>query len=319
MSPFSWKPLRTGLLVAAGVAALALGSFVFYRSYNYFLLQRQALEERREKWKQLSQTLRGEICSFDGQAGVIIKDMRTGWRMRINDDKRFAAASVVKIPIMAALFAAASEGKLSLDQQVALTREQKTGGSGQLKNLPAGSVFTVEQLIELMVTQSDNTATNMLIDLVGFDYLNDYFKAQGLRHTELVRKMMDFSDRRRGVDNYTTAADISLMLEKIYCGGFRDPQIGARCLELLKRQKVNDRIPAKLPDEVVVAHKTGLERNVCHDAGIVFTANGDFLICVLTRSTKGVRHCKRFIADLAAKTYTVYQSLTLASAAGVRN
>ncbi len=137
MNPPDGKPLRIGLLIAVGLAVLAAGSFVFYRSYNHFLLQRQALEERREKWTQLSQTLRGQICSFDGQAGVIIKDMRTGWRMRINDERRFAAASVVKIPIMAALFAAVSEGKFALDQQVVLTREQKTGGSGQLKNLLA--------------------------------------------------------------------------------------------------------------------------------------------------------------------------------------
>jgi beta-lactamase class A len=310
MNPLLKKYLAVALLVCVGAAVAAGGSFYFYRTYNAFLAERLALEERKAKWQQLSVALRGEIDSFDGSAGVIIKDMRTGWRMRLNDEKPFAAASVVKIPIMAALFSAAGEGRLQLDRQVVLTRDQITGGSGQLKSMPLGTTVSVERLIELMVTHSDNTATNILIDMVGFDYLNGFFRAQGLKHTTLCRKMMDFSDRSKGVDNYTTAADISLVLEKIYCNNFRDPQVGQRCLELLKCQKVNDRIPAKLPDEVVVAHKTGLERNVCHDAGIVFTDNGDFLICVLTRSTKGVRSCKRFIADLAAQTYNTYAALS---------
>ena len=75
---------------------------------------------------------------------------------------------------------------------------------------------------------------------------------------------------------------------------------------MLLRQKVNDRIPKKLPEDCPVAHKTGLERNVCHDAGIVFTQQGDFLICVLTKSRGGARPVKNFISDLALVIYRSY-------------
>jgi beta-lactamase class A len=77
-----------------------------------------------------------------------------------------------------------------------------------------------------------------------------------------------------------------------------------RCLRVLKLQRVNDRIPKYLPVGVTVAHKTGLERSVCHDAGIIFSCNGDFLICVLTQHTNpNAQASKNFIARVALATY----------------
>jgi beta-lactamase class A len=159
----------------------------------------------------------------------------------------------------------------------------------------------------LMVTRSDNTAANLLIDLLGRKYLNAYFKRIGLRNTNLSREMMDFKYRKKGIENYTTSKDVSVLLEKMYKGTFINATVSRQCLALLKRQKVKDRIPRKLPRDVVVAHKTGLERSVCHDAGIVFTSNGDFLICVLTKSKAGFGTSKEFIARIAAYTYHNYK------------
>jgi beta-lactamase class A len=86
-----------------------------------------------------------------------------------------------------------------------------------------------------------------------------------------------------------------------------DSSVSEKSLEFLKSQKVNDRIPRLLPRNTIVAHKTGLERQVCHDAGIVFTDNGNFLISVFTRSTSGSRTAKRFISSVSSLAYTVYK------------
>jgi beta-lactamase class A len=118
--------------------------------------------------------------------------------------------------------------------------------------------------------------------------------------------MMAFDERRKGVENYITAQDMALILEKIYRREFINRQVSERCLGLLLAQKVNDRIPKKLPAQTPVAHKTGLERFVFHDAGIVFTAHGDFLICVLTRTDAGSKKAKNFIADLALAMFESY-------------
>jgi len=183
----------------------------------------------------------------------------------------------------------------------------KAPGSGILKSKPAGSRYSIRTLTVLMITRSDNTAANMLIGLLGRDYLNSYFKRIGLNNTNLSREMMDFKKRREGIENYTTSRDVAILLERMYKGAFINKKVSAQCLDLLKRQQVRDRIPRKLPTDVVVAHKTGLERSVCHDAGIIFTENGDFLICVLTKSKSSFKTSKEFIARISAYAYHNYK------------
>jgi beta-lactamase class A len=116
--------------------------------------------------------------------------------------------------------------------------------------------------------------------------------------------MMDFRARGRGVENYTTAADTALLLERTYRGELIDRHWSRRGMELLMRQKLRDRIPSALPPEVVVAHKTGLERHVCHDAGVIVTTNGDILVVVLTRHPHSTsQRSKAFIGALGAAAY----------------
>ncbi|MFA5374090.1 MAG: serine hydrolase [Candidatus Omnitrophota bacterium] len=289
-------------------------SFVFclYKAYSGLqdVKKRQAaLEKRKIAWSSLERAMRSKLNSFSGNAGIIVEDLKMGWRISLNEDKLFPSASMVKIPIMAACLRAVRDKKISLGAKMVLKASHKTEGSGVLKNKPVGSKFTVDKLIELMITKSDNTAANMLIGLLGFEYLNDFFKSEGLEHTNLSRKMMDFRHRKQGVENYTTAEDISFILEKIYRKRFINRRVSEKCLGLLLNQKVNDRIPRKLPQDVLVAHKTGLERNVCHDAGIVFTDQGHFLICVLTKSRSGTRKVKEFISDISLYIYNTYERM----------
>ncbi len=180
---------------------------------------------------------------------------------------------------------------------------------------PGGSVFTVEELIEPMITESDNTATNLLIDYIGFDTLGMYFKKIGLKNTNIARKMLDFRERRKGVENYTTAEDMAFVLEELYRSNFINKEISKQCLLLLGQQKINDRIPRKLPKKgAFIAHKTGLERYVCHDVGIVYTQKGNFLICVLVKhKNKFAKPAKRFISEIALLVYNYYQRLPTTS------
>ena len=295
------------------IIGIGLGVYLSYKSYRAFgeIKKRKILlEKRKVSWIALKKSLESEVSNFKGEAAIIIEDLNMGWRISLNKDKLFPSASLVKIPIMAACFYAAHEGRISLKDNLTLKASSKVPGSGFLKNMAVGSKFSVEKLIELMITESDNTATNMLIDLLTFDYLNSFFKNAGLTHTNLSRKMMDFKYREKGVENYTTAADIAYILERIYRRRFLNKGISERCLALLLRQKVNDRIPAKLPSDVMVAHKTGLERHVCHDAGIVFIPQGGhFLICVLTESKSETKKVKGFISNVSLYIYNSYQRL----------
>lgn len=273
-----------------------------YLGYSFF-----RLEKRRAGWAALQNELNAEIASYSGETGIVVKDLRTGWRILFNENLLFPSASLVKIPIMAASFKAAREGKINLDESVLLKGSYKAQGSGLLKNVPAGTSVKVSRLLELMVTDSDNTAANMLIDLLGFDYINDYSRQLGLEETNLSRKMMDFRRRRRGVENYTTPADMAYVLEKIYKKRLLNDGASKECLNLLAGQRYNDRLPAKLPAGTKVAHKTGLERNVCHDVGIIFTRRGDIMVCVLTRHAGAGRQSKEFIAKVGLAAYNYSQ------------
>lgn len=259
------------------------------------------------RWARMESAVRKRINAFKGEIGLVIKDMKTGQCFEASADELFPSASMVKVPIMVACLKAEEEGRISPQERLKMTGADKTGGSGSLRRYRSGSSFTIDNLVELMVTRSDNTAANMIIDKLGFDYINGTFKEVGLEKTNLSRKLMDLRSRDRGVENLTTARETAEVLEKIYKKGCISPNVSDKCLEVLKQQKINDRIPRLLPRDAVVAHKTGLEREVCHDAGIVFTANGDFVISVFTKTWYKPVYAKRFIARVAALVYEVYK------------
>lgn len=298
------------ILVIVILALIGGGIFLARNAYLDVKAKRIALEKRKASWVMLESQIKQELNNFPGDVGIIIEDLSSGWQIRINADKRFAAASLAKIPILAGALLAVKDGKLSMQEKLRLKGEHKVLGSGQLKSFPSGLEFSLEKLFEFMIAASDNTATNMVISRFGMDYFEGSFKILGLKDTNLSRKMMDFRGRNRGRENYTSAKDISYLLEQIYRGRLINPRYSRFCLELLKKQKIRDRIPAKLPEDVLVAHKTGLEKGVCHDAGIIFMPKTDILVCVLTKHHNGnAKPSKNFIARAARLAYNYGLSL----------
>ncbi|UCB56883.1 MAG: serine hydrolase [Candidatus Omnitrophota bacterium] len=263
-----------------------------------------------EAWEELQQSVKTEISRFNGKAGIVIKDLETGRELAFEKSELFPSASLAKIPLMAACFLAAEQGRIRLDDNIALKSSDKLTGSGLLKDMPEGTVFSVEKLIGLMIYDSDNTAANILTDLTGLDYLNSTFGDFGLENTDLTRKIADYQSRDRGIENYTTAQDMSLLLDKLYLRKLGSEDISDECISMLKLTRMNDRIPRYLPPEISIAHKTGLENSVCHDAGIVFTPKGDFIIVVLTKHANATSApSKEFIAKVSLHTYKYFNQL----------
>jgi len=289
------------------------GSYFGYKYYTGLKeaeRQQALIEQKRLAWESLRRKLANEIARFKGEAGIVIKDLRNNWEIFHNKDKFFPSASLAKIPIMSACFLAAEEGKIKLDREVALKNSDKLTGSGTLKETRAGVTFSIEELIGRMIYDSDNTATNILTNIVGIDYLNNAFNSFGLKKTNLSRRVADFFSRDKGIENYTTAEDMASIFERMYRRSLVNEDVSEKCLKLLKLQHANDRIPKYLPVDVTIAHKTGLERGVCHDAGIVFSCKGDFLICVLTKHTNSnSAPSKEFIAKISLSVYTYFDQL----------
>ncbi|MFH1397645.1 MAG: serine hydrolase [Candidatus Omnitrophota bacterium] len=300
--PFLLKSKKTKFILSG--VFLILVSFSLYIYLSAVIKKEVETKKQKAAWAALAADIQDSASNFSGECGLAIADLENGWQIRINEDKLFPSASIVKIPIMAACFLANDESKINLENKIILKNRFKVLGSGKLKGLPEGSPVKIRDLIDMMIAESDNTAANILIDLLGEDYLNTAFKRMGLSNTSIARKMMDFKSRRNGIENFINVSDLSLLLENIYRGKLLNKNVSRECLDILKKQKLRDRIPAKLPPSTIIAHKTGLERSICHDAGIVFTDQGDFLICALIRhKNKTSKAAKDFIADIALKAY----------------
>lgn len=282
-----------------------------YKQNLSFRREQCILNKKKEGWLRLKKNLENKVGNFKGKVGLVVEDLNTGWVISFNEDALIPSASLVKVPIMLAYFYAAQEDKVNLKDNIKLKSFERVSGSKVLGRSPVGSQFVVEELFDPMITVSDNAAANVLIDLLGFDTLNAYFKKIGLKNTNIARDMLDFRGRREGQENYTTAADMAYILEKLYRRQFLNQEVSEKCLLLLNQQKINDRIPKDLPrDGVSVAHKTGLERHICHDAGIVYTQKGNFLICVLVKhGNRFALPAKKLISDIALSTYNYYKNL----------
>jgi beta-lactamase class A len=306
------KAKKTFLFITV-IVLVGVGVFFGQQYYVRFQKAKQdrlLREARKAAWQDLQQHIKSEIGQFKGEAGIVIKDLETGWELSYEKTKLFPSASLAKIPLMAACFLAADQGRIKLDHNIALKPSDKLIGSGVLKDMPAGTAFSVERLIGLMIYDSDNTATNIVTNLVGIDYLNNAFKGFGLKNTELSRKIADYRSRDKGIENYTTAEDIALLLEKIYRRILGNKYVSEQCIRILKLTRMNDRIPKYLPAEITVAHKTGLENGVCHDAGIVFVRKGDFIVVVLTKhDNSNGAPSKEFIAKVSLHAYNYFEQL----------
>ncbi len=242
---------------------------LLYSSHNWYTYY-----QKEKLYKSLRNEIVKNASEFYGKVGIYIKDLKTGITLGYNEDILFPSASLVKTPLMGVVYKAQQDGLLNLEDEITLRNKHKTWGSGILKKYKPGKKLKIRKIVELMIIESDNTATNMLTDLLGFDYINNTFKNDFcLSVTRINRKIMDLSARYKGIENYTTAKEMGLFLEKLYKGEIVSKPASQEMIEILKKQKISDRIPRFLPHSLNIAHKTGFLRKVCHDTGIIFTQN----------------------------------------------
>lgn len=223
------------------------------------------------------------ISQAPGTVGLVIRDLASGTQLEWAPAERFPAASIIKIPVLVEALRQVQEGRLRLDDRVAVPDAAKVGGFGILKELESVGDLTLRDLLTLMIVISDNTAANLCIDRVGMDRVNELLASLGLNGTVLQRKMMDMEARQRGLDNFTTPADTARLLEWLVTHRILTPALCDTAIDILSRQQVRDRLPLWLPAEMRVAHKTGELPEVRHDAGIIFTDPGPLVIAALTK------------------------------------
>lgn len=246
------------------------------------------------------------IRNNTGNVGVAVENLKTGEVIMINEDMVFPSASTIKLVVMSEILKEVKEGKHSLDEIIKVTNGMKTGGDGILKELNAGHGFTLKEIITLMIIISDNTAANILIDMAGTDNVNAMAQKLGMQNTKLQRKMMDSAAVRAGRENLTCAKDMHHILKLIYEGKDIDAQYSNIMLDIMKRQQVVGRLNLYLPDDVVIAHKTGDLDRLEHDVGIVYLPCCEYIICVLTNKTETNKDGREIIGKISKAVYDNY-------------
>lgn len=244
---------------------------------------------------------------YPGRVAITLKDLRSGRRWDYHPDDLFPSASLIKVPVLVAAFYKIREGKLSLDEKMSVSRRNRVGGSGSLKWRNDGSKLTVREVLVLMIAESDNTATKMILDRLGMGYVQQQFPRMGLLYTGIYEEGMSIKGGRVMHENYTTAREMTMLLEKIYKGEAVDKESSALMLQILKHPKPKaSRLAKGLPSNWEIAHKTGLLRQACHDAALFLTPDGAYAMTVLTGQNRSYSTAKDFITKLGKVTFKTF-------------
>jgi len=273
-------------------------------------------ENEQVLWQKLEATIVETDRNLDGFLGVAILDLSTGQKYLFHADEVLPTASSIKIAILAEFYRQVQQGKLKFNDLYTLRQGDLVGGSGIAEALSPGITrLTLRDIAALMISVSDNSATNIIIDRIGMENVNALLDSLGLTHTRLRRKMMDLKAAGEGRENVATPREMMLLLEDLYRGKVLNKEFTENFFKLLSIHK-ESYIPRDLPEDLRVANKPGELEGVRCDSGIVFTGNRPFVISVMTTYLGHERDGGQAIIRISTAAYRMFDRLSRASEFG---
>ncbi len=253
----------------------------------------------------LPRRLSNAARAMGGTVGLAVEDLNSGWTWFRYPDTPFPAASLVKLPILVALFQEVAAGRIREEEEIFVDPRNpsvadESGGSGVIANLIGGRSWRIGDLAVLMMIVSDNIAANALIDRVGAETINRHLCDCGLEITRLDCKIQVWATLRDGTHNLTTPREMHRLLTMTW---EHEIPFGDRIIEILKANQFSSRIPFRLDPDLKIAHKTGTLRSIVHDTGIVFAPEHPFIFCALTLNQADNNQAGLGIARLARLVY----------------
>lgn len=292
--------MRRAILLITAITSLALS-----QPENLDILHRKTFE----KIKFIADTSNGVI-------GVAVKNLETGEMFLINENLLFPQGSAIKIPILIEVIKQASEGKFKLTDKIKIEKKHQVGGSGVLKEFGDGtSELSIYDLAVLMITVSDNTATNILIDLVGMENVNKTLEKLGLKNTKLQRKMIRPDASARGEENLSTPIEAMKLMEMLYKGEVINKEISNQVIDILKKRKEAN-LNKYLPTEIQIANKPGGIEGVTCEWGIVYLPRHPYVIIVM--SNYNLKSADETIAQISKIIYEHFWRISLSTKYGTR-
>jgi beta-lactamase class A len=262
--------------------------------------------------------MRKMIAATGAEVSVALRPLDGRDEVLIDADRPFHAASTMKVPVMIELFRQAHAGALRLEDPLPVRNQFRSivddspyalsEGDDSDKEVYAavGKTLTLRQLCETMITSSSNFAANLLIEKLGARNIQQTVSKLGGDGMHVLRGVEDQKAFDKGLNNTTTARGLLVLFDRLAHGLAVDAQADAEMVEILKRQKFNDAIPAGLPTGVPIAHKTGTITRIHHDAAIVY-AKRPYVLVVLVRGLEDQKTSSAVIAQLSRLAFETTQ------------
>jgi beta-lactamase class A len=262
-----------------------------------------------------------ERLRVEGKAraiAVAVHDFQSGSRFSLQGDRWFHAASTIKVALLLALFRAADEGRLRLDDSLHVRNRFISMADGSPFHLNresdampelyqlVGRTVKISVLAEGMIAVSSNLATNLLLDFVGVEYARNVLRDAGVDGVELRRGVEDHAAHHRGLNNEATADGLLMLLSAVR-GDFLTNESKEQAIRILLAQQFNSMLPAGLPAHAAVAHKTGEISTACHDVGIVYLPERQPYIAVILTEVDSEHNGRR--ETVAAISEAIYRSV----------
>jgi beta-lactamase class A len=236
----------------------------------------------------LDEKIKAEVAGFKGNVWIYAKNLDSGKDYSLRGSEKVRTASTIKLPIMTEVFRQISDGKIKWTDEFILSKDNKQAGSGILSEFTDGTKIDVKTAVNLMITISDNTATNLLIDKVSSNNVNAFMKLLGLNDTLSLRKIGGGGDAKAWEEpvnklfgiGVSSPKDMVSLLEKLEKGEVVSKEASAEMIAILKRQQYTDGLGRNLLDTVPIASKSGSLDRLRSDVGIIYTRRGRIVIAI---------------------------------------
>lgn len=255
----------------------------------------------------------------DATVAVAVRDQSTNTSLDILHDRSFHAASTMKVPVQIEVWRRVQSGSLSLDSTLEVKNSFRSivdGSSYQIEDDSDDAIYqrlgqrmTISELVYQMITVSSNLATNLLIDFLGAESIQSTIDSLGASGMQVLRGVEDIKAYEQGLSNATTAGALATLMEAISLGQAIDSLSDQSMVEVLKHQQFNEMIPAGLPTDVIVAHKTGQITQIHHDAAIIYPPDSPpYVLVILIEGLDEDTQSATLGAKIARIVYTALRS-----------
>lgn len=246
------------------------------------------------------------VEAIGGEYAYVIKNLNTGETFTNKENIVVPSASLIKMLVMIEVFRQIKEGKLTLSKRLSVKPEEKVAYS-VLEFLDFENTYTLLDMVKLMIIYSDNTAANILIDLVGMENVNKCIEELGLKKTRLQRKMIDLKAREECRENYTTAAEMADIMERLYMGEIIDKKNSDLILNIMKGQGDESMMRVDLPDDIVIARKSGELESLNHDIAIVYGNKCNYIYVFFVWGTETNNNAREILQKTSKIVYDYFQ------------